>query len=296
MGPNGIRAGWRVLIFILIAATCGAALRRLATLMLHKLPTGFGPGPIILGDGIGFLSLLLSAAMMAKIERRSLSDYALPVRGTLGARFGLGACWGFSAVTALLLLLRVLHAFSFGTLALGGADLVTWAAVWAVAALCVGFFEEFLFRGYALYTLTTGIGFWPAAVMLSGLFGIAHLGNPGWTWVDSLSDGLAGLFFCLTLRRTGSLWFAIGFHSTFDYSEAFLYSVSNHTPFQAAGHLLNSSFHGSRWLTGGPASPESSLLGFVMLAALFVAFNRLYPAAQFPVSRPATPEQGPTKH
>ncbi len=40
-------------------------------------------------------------------------------------------------------------------------------------------FEEFLFRGYAQFTLATGIGFWPAATALSAAFGAVHLHNSG---------------------------------------------------------------------------------------------------------------------
>ena len=39
----------------------------------------------------------------------------------------------------------------------------------------VGLFEEFLLRGYSLFTLARGIGFWPAALVLSGAFGLIHL-------------------------------------------------------------------------------------------------------------------------
>jgi membrane protease YdiL (CAAX protease family) len=44
-----------------------------------------------------------------------------------------------------------------------------------------GIREEALFRGYLQATLTRGIGFWPAAVVLSLLFGAGHLANAGET-------------------------------------------------------------------------------------------------------------------
>ena len=51
------------------------------------------------------------------------------------------------------------------------------------------------------------------------------------------------------------------------------------------GHLLNSSFHGPRWLTGGTVGPEGSALVFAVIAGLFVVFDRLYPDVRFPVSK-----------
>jgi hypothetical protein len=39
----------------------------------------------------------------------------------------------------------------------------------------------------------------------------------------------------------------------------------------ASDHLLNSSLHGPRWLTGGTIGPEGSVVDFaLLLAALFV--------------------------
>ena len=196
---------------------------------------------------------------MARIEKRSFADYALPGRGAFGVQFWRGAAWGFLALSALLLVVSAAQGFSFGTLALGGGKLASYAVLWALAFLLVGFCEEFLFRGYALYTLSTGIGFWPAAGLLSALFGAVHLHNPGESWIGGLSAGLIGLFFCFTVRRTGGLWFAIGLHATWDYSESFMYSAPD-SGAMVPGHLLNSSFHGPRWLTGGTVGPEGSAL------------------------------------
>src|SRR6185312_12636385 len=88
-----------------------------------------------------------------------------------------------------------------------------------------GFFEEYSFRGYALNALTEGLGFWPAAILLSIAFGAVHLGNPGEAWVGALSAGLIGLFLCFARFRTGSLWFAVGLHAAWDFSESFLFGV-----------------------------------------------------------------------
>ena len=48
--------------------------------------------------------------------------------------------------------------------------------------LLVGLFEEFLLRGYTQFTLARGIGFWPAAVVMSCAFGLIHLRNEGEQW------------------------------------------------------------------------------------------------------------------
>lgn len=282
-GPGGIRTGWRLLMFGVIASLFAVILTVPLSLLHLSSRAGVASSPIptLVSEAMVFLAMLLAARVMAGIEGRSLADYGLPVAGAFRKRFWQGALWGFVALTALLLATFLARGFSFGSLALSGSDAARYAVLWALAFLTVGFLEEFMMRGYALYTLATGMGFWPAAVLLSALFGSMHLFNAGENFAGALAAGLIGLFFCLTVRRTGDLWFAVGLHAAWDYSESFLYSVPD-SGVVATGHLLNSSFHGPRWLTGGRVGPEGSALVFVVIAAMFVVFDRLYRDVKFP--------------
>jgi hypothetical protein len=141
--------------------------------------------------------------------------------------------------------------------------------------------EEFLFRGYALFTLTTGIGFWPSAILLSAGFGAVHLTNQGETWIGGLSAGLFGFLFCLILRRTGDLWLAIGFHCSWDWGESFFYGVPD-SGFVSPGHFLSSSFQGNKWITGGSVGPEGSVLCIVVLLVLWILFSFRFREARYP--------------
>ncbi len=286
LGPNGIRAGWRLLLFILIACLFGFALFRLPRLVGLRPQGGLHPSTLLFGEGMAFLAIFLSAIVMGRIEGRSLADYGLPGRGAFGPEFWRGGLWGFLALTTLLAALRLANSYSIAGLALSGRDIVSYAVLWAAAFLCVGFFEEFLLRGYALYTLATGIGFWPAAMSLSALFGAVHLGNRGENWAGALSAAFIGVFLCFTVRRTGRLWFAVGLHAMWDYSESFIYSVPD-SGVMVTGHLLNSSFHGPQWLTGGSVGPEGSALVFAIIAVMFILFAGIHREVRFPVVRQA---------
>jgi membrane protease YdiL (CAAX protease family) len=241
---------------------------------------------MLASEFLGVVAAIIPAVVMARIEKRPFGDYGLPAKGAFGKLFWIGALWGIVALSALMLTLRGLHGFYFGPLALHGMRILKFALFWSVVFLLVGFFEEFLMRGYTQFTLASGMGFWPAAVVLSILFGALHLGNPGEAWVGAAAAGLIGLFFCLTLRRTGNLWFAVGFHMSFDWGETFLYSVPN-SGTQPAGHLFNSSFQGPRWLTGGTVGPEGSVFVFVLIALLWVAFDRMYREVKYTPERNA---------
>lgn len=280
IGPDGLRAGWRLLLY----AAMGVAIMLLFGRLLHHLRPHISGRLwlLMVGESQLLLVVLLPAFIMARIEKRSFDAYGLPPRSAFGKLFWVGAIWGIVALTILMLAMRGTGVFYFGGLALHGVRILKFAGYWGVFFLVVGFFEEFLLRGYTQFTLTQGIGFWPAAVLLSIAFGAIHLGNEGEAWIGAFAAGVIGLFFCLTLRRTGNLWFAVGFHASWDWGETYLYSVPN-SGMVEPGHLLSSSFHGSRWLTGGSVGPEGSVLVFVILFLLWVAFERVYPDAKYGV-------------
>jgi membrane protease YdiL (CAAX protease family) len=283
VGPSGLRAGWRIAIYVALFVVCLLVVLFLLVHIpafgkLRKEANGGTLTPIFLValEFAQFGVALFAAWVMCRIERGNFSSYGIPLRGAFGKNFWNGILWGLAFMTIEMLAMNALGGFAFGSLAIQGLTIAKYAVSWAVAFVLVGLFEEFLFRGYAQYTLTTGIGFWPAALLLSAAFGGVHLTNVGENWVGALSVFTFGIFACFTLRRTGNLWFAIGFHAAGDYAESFLYSVPDSGTL-ATGHLLHSTVHGSRWLTGGSVGPEGSVLNFAVFALAFALFAWLYP-------------------
>jgi membrane protease YdiL (CAAX protease family) len=221
----------------------------------------------------------VAALLLGAIERRPFSAYGLPVTSAFGKTFWQGVIWGIAALTVLLLVMRGASAFYFGNPVEHGLRALKFAVFWAVVFLLVGFFEEFFFRGPALFSLTRGIGFWWSALILSLAFGAVHISNKGENPAGAVAAGLIGLFFCFTLRRTGNLWFAVGFHASWDWGESYLYGVPD-SGSTSPGHLLGSSFHGPSWLTGGSVGPEGSVLVFILIALLFATFHHFYPVGR----------------
>ena len=106
-----------------------------------------------------------------------------------------------------------------------GLDTGKWAVVWGLVFVLVALREEFYARGYALFTLSAAVTFWPAALLTSAYFGYHHHGNSGEDWIGLVNAAVAGLLFCLLLRRSGNLWMPIGFHMAFDWGETYFYGV-----------------------------------------------------------------------
>ena len=276
IGPNGLRAGWRFALFNLLWFGFVNVIALVVRALLHPPRNrGFTPLFDISQELIFLTALVLALAVMLKIERRPFKLDFLPLRGLLGRNFWVGWLWGFCALTALLLMMRGLNDFSFGPLALHGSELVKFALLWALGFFLVGIFEESFSRGYGLRTLATGMGFWPAAVITSLIFGAIHISNGGEQWLGIASVVAIAFILCFTLWRTGTLWFAVGLHFGWDYAETFIYGVPDSGEV-ATGHLLTPHFQGSHWITGGSVGPEGSALVFVIYGLMALLFHFAY--------------------
>ena len=282
--PRGLRAGWRLLIFVAIFVALSFATDWIVTQLFHPGQRAFlDPTSFIAAEAESLVLVLIATAIMAGIERRRLQAYGIPpLRNAFGRQFWIGTVWGIGSTSALIGLIAVSGGYHILGLAIHGRELWYFTAIWLVANLLIGFAEELQFRAYLLATATDGIGFWFAAILLSLGFGALHyFFKPHERWEDFASTGLLGLFMCLTLRRTGSLAFAIGFHAAFDFANLFVWSGQNAGEY-AIGHLLQTSWPGPQWLTGGFLGPEASRMVFPVIAVMFVLFDRLYRRAQFP--------------
>lgn len=283
-GPNGIRAGWRVVIFLALVVLAGIVvvvvlmvlgLAKAGGSLANIAVSGLTPLGLDITEGLLLFCTAAPAAIMGLIEGRKFGQYGLPARSAFRKDFWIGGAVGFLSISGCLLGIFVLRGFHFAGFAIHGQTIISATLAWGLTFVLVGLAEEFSFRGYLQFTLTTGVGFWPAAIVLSLLFGLAHKGNPGETYFGLFSVVLFGLVFCLVLQRTGNLWWAVGFHAGWDWGQTFFYGVpdSGIAPYH---NLLNSSFQGPRWLTGGTVGPEASVFTPIVLLLFAFLFTRVY--------------------
>ena len=184
-------------------------------------------------------------------------------------------------LSAVLLVLRVSGHFQIDSVALTGGAVLRYALGWAAVFLAVSISEELAFRGYWLFTFSRRMRFWPAALFTSVIFGVAHLGNPGENVLGILQVVVTGLLFCLMIRRTGNLWFALGYHAAWDWAETFFYGTPD-SGLIGVGRFLNTSSHGPNWLTGGSAGPEGSIFALLVLFLCALLIHVRFPTAIYP--------------
>jgi membrane protease YdiL (CAAX protease family) len=284
IGADGLRAGWSLAIFV---ALMGALLKGASAIgdRMHLVPRGakeisFGVG--MFAESLPLLAICFVTWIMSKIEKRPTSVYGLGGTRRL-PQFFMGLAWGITCLSLLVLTLRTTGKLVFDARLLFGTDVLRYGVMWIFGFFVVGLLEEYLNRGYLLFTLTRGLtgtyawlfkthrskalGFWTSAVIVSVLFGLGHETNPGESPIGLLSAGLGSLVFCLSLWRTGSLWWAIGFHAAWDWTQSFLYGVAD-SGLMVEHHLVATHPLGTPLMSGGTTGPEGSIFILPMLAVI----------------------------
>jgi uncharacterized protein len=317
MGPFGLRAGWSLLIYFSILAAVVFSVRGATHYYKAKAhdaavsaarvagkpapsatpakPDPNAPMPFLPGieqEGIAFAVVFLISLAMAAIERRRFTVYGLGSQRSL-SRFFTGGVWGVAAVSLLVGSLRVFHLVSFDAQLDHGWAILGYGAALLLLFLFVGLLEEYIFRGYLQFTLTRGlvglgnlispkhgrsIAFWIATLITSALFFLAHTSNDGEDKIGLLLVFLAGVAFVVALWRTGSLWWAIGFHMAWDWSQSFLYGVPD-SGLLVQGRLFSTHALGNPAFSGGTVGPEGSVLciPILLLVIVVLLFTRSSP-------------------
>jgi membrane protease YdiL (CAAX protease family) len=290
------------------------------------------------GELMPFLAMVGAAAIVALIERRRGNLLAYNLLDPRGAgHFVQGLVGGFLGLSALIGALAWGHWLTFGPVALSGAQIFKFAALWGLAFLLVGCVEEGIFRCFLQSTLTRGLnfwwalgivgavslvliltgkgngiwgvyilataglipclilhlkraessGFWQAAWVTSTLFGYVHTGNSGENWIGIFSAAAIGFVFVVSVRVTGSAWWAMGCHAAWDWAETYFYGTAD-SGLAASGHYLTTTPSGNVLWSGGADGPEGSLLILpvllLLLAALLVLYGRRKAAAPLPAT------------
>ena len=327
LGPQGLRAGWSILLFVvllyLFANVIGTILSSVVRGLFHVGLEGETAGSSIVSEGAWVLALALTLAILSRLERRRFVDYYL-AGPSVGARLLAGLVSGFAALSVLVGLLAWGGWIHFGA-APSEPHVLLYAGLWAIGFLFVGLTEEGSFRCYLQFTLARGVnfwwavaavggmclwdmthssshgagglyatallgvfpclylqwrktppsGFWQAAWVSSTLFGFIHTGNKGETWIGIFAAAAIGFVFCVSVRLTGSAWWAIGCHTAWDWAETYFYGTAD-SGYVARGHLFTTTPAGSVLWSGGTDGPEGSLLVLPVILLLLVALLAMY--------------------
>jgi len=293
IGDNGLRARWSLSIFLVLFLALAFAF----DIINHSLhlyeesglsnTAGVPAAKAYIESSAGFLAALFATWVMSKIERRPISIYGLGGRRKLRL-FLTGLGCGVVCYLLLGLTLWSSGLMVFDGRLLFGGDILRYGTIWLFGFLTGGLSYEYFFRGYLQYTLTRGLsgfcqralktrhsatlGFWIAAAITSLLFALLSI-LPGEPPIAFVSLGLFGMVACFSLWRTGSLWWIVGFHMAWDWTQSFLFGAADSGE-RVQHRLLATHPAGRPIFSGGTTGPECSIfivptLALVVLIILF---------------------------
>ncbi len=262
-----LRAGWRLVIQILLMAIIGGGLSVLVSL----LPSNY----IMLIDGIFYAQLLELLVIVGSIyiarrfiDRRNFVSLGFQINRQTWQDLLIGLF-----IPGLMMGSIFVIEWVFGWLTFEGfawqfepaSDVITNTLIIFLIFVFVGWNEELLSRGYHLQTIASGSNLGWGIFLSSAVFGILHLGNPNATWISAVGILLAGLFLAYGYVRTGQLWLSVGLHIGWNYFEGavFGFPVSGLDTY----HLIRINIDGPVLWTGGNFGPEA---GLVVIPALLL--------------------------
>jgi membrane protease YdiL (CAAX protease family) len=236
---------------------------------LH-LKADLNAAAIAFEEALNLVLALIATAIFAAFERHGLGAYGLPLRRAFGANTWEGFVAGILMAGAVAAGMIALGGMQIHGLALTGQALALSGLAWLGANVLVGLAEELWFRAYFLQSLWKSIGFWPASIVIAAIFAALHYffkdGENIWDVITLVS---ISMMLCFTVKRTGTLWFAVGFHIAYDFMQFFVIGTPNGSRIPQ-GRMLDVTFNGPQWLTGGVLGTEASFLMYPAIALLWV--------------------------
>lgn len=285
-----LRAGWRLLLHLLLLIAIGAPLAFVFRRVAEYFPISEGPAAELTGALLQTLALLSSIWLAGRLlDRRPMSGFGFCGGPRFWRDLLIGAAIGAG--------LQVLIAATF--LAAGWATMQRPPALHALSAVAVAALlhagvslsEEALVRGYWLRNLAEGFAglgrataVTLALLLTSGLFGSMHMSNDNASLIAGANIALAGVMLGLCCVLTGRLGLPIGLHWAWNVTQGAVLGmpVSGHVP---AESLVRMQVDGPPLWTGGAFGPEAGVISVILLAV--VTLGLLAYARRSPIARAA---------
>jgi membrane protease YdiL (CAAX protease family) len=257
--PDGrLRAGWRLLLFLVFYVVTGALSAGLLSRLREMNLLAFAAGVRIAG------TVATTWLMMRLFDRQPFLAVGLRVSQGKWRELGSGLVAGVVLVEA-----AIVCEWATGLVTIQYSDALSfpvgWSLVSATLVLVVGAAaEELLFRGYPFQRLVEGTGGLSAIAISSLLFGWLHVGNPSATTLSVINTMLAGILLSVAYLRTRALWFPIGIHFAWNWSMALSgFPVSGINVVDMPWRAIPSS--SAIWLHGGDYGPEGGVIATSVL-------------------------------
>jgi uncharacterized protein len=228
-------------------------------------------GDLLLVSSVASLLAALVTLWLAGrfLDRRPLRDFGLRLDRGWWLDLGFGLALGATLMTAIFIVeLGMGWVTVTGGFETGGSPFPLAILGPVVLFLCVGIYEELLFRGYGIKNVSEGLGgvigtrgaIITAWLLTSVLFSLLHIPNPNSTLASTTNIGLAGLMLGAGYVLSGRLAIPIGLHITWNFFQASVYGFPVSGLDSGRASFVSVEQGGPEAWTGGTFGPEAGLL------------------------------------
>jgi CAAX protease family protein len=267
---KNIRPIWRFLLFLLITFTINIPLQiGLQKILNESLFRGY------LSGSIYFIAVLISLFVQIKfLDKSSFEKYGLNLSKKWMHEFSIGCIIAFIQLSLFLLImyqtgnLKIVDYFITQS---SDYTFIEGFLSQSFSMLIGSTVEEIFFRGflfYIMYEALRSVKKDPAKraflvlIVISPLFGIAHIENEGATLISTINLGLDAMMMCLPFLITGRLGMSIGMHFSWNLVQGVFFG------FATSGNISKVSIISvempDNLLTGGGFGPEGSILFLIL--------------------------------
>jgi len=278
-----LRSGWRLAFFAVAFLVCAklleAAVLVTSGLILKKssIEVLSGTWGFVLSAAILFASAtLVGWACGALFEELPFSALGWSLHAGWFRNFAIGSAIGGASLFLAAVFAAATRGLTFSLDAISAGSIGKTLAQSAIIFVFAASAEEVLFRGYPLQTLTRAKLAWLGVLLTSVPFALVHLYNPnvahGFTFVNT---ALAGVWLAIAYLRTRSLWFPLGLHWAWNWTQASVFGLPVSGIVRLApAPLLHAMNKGPDWLTGGAYGIEGGAACTVaLLISTFVVWR-----------------------
>jgi uncharacterized protein len=304
-----LRAGWRVILFVVAASVASTALGGPGRRFLGGLL------PVVYANVVEVVVLLLLIGiflwMAARwLDRRPIVDYGLHLSRAWWLDLGFGLALGMFLLAGVYALALSMGWLKITSTLVSPPGQPFIAAILADAVVIVGIagWEEMVFRGYLIKNVAEGLyskiigARWATVIAIllpSVFFGWLHASEPNATVLSMVNTMIFGVLFGVAYALTGELALPIGLHFAWDFVQGFGLGRSPDPPGLGAFLVVAEGDPAARLWTGWPFPVEGGLLGTgafvlgILLIAAWVRWRRgsvrVDPSlVQAPIQTPAT--------
>ena len=218
----------------------------------------------LLGTLLAIGVLVIYTCFVHFIERRPVVELAAKGVQRLAAR---GVLVGAALFCITMLVMKLAGAWTYA--GLYPLNALTYPFIGAFFA---GIVEEAVVRGLLFRMLEESLGSWIALAISAVIFGLLHAFNPGASLVSTTAIALeAGILLAAAYMYTRSLWFVMGLHFAWNFTEGGVFATSvSGGPKEGVidVHFVG----GNDLLTGGSFGPEASLPAVLVCTTAGIAF------------------------